>query len=85
MIYCEVNKVKCLSNLSRLNYPSDLGFDIGRLYSYKGKDFYYEDVLKSELDSRIKNNPEKDKLLIQYHYRKGYNLCREIIEIRYYR
>ncbi len=62
MMYCEVNKVKCLSNLSRLNYPSDLVFDIGKLYSFKGKDFYYEDILKSELDSRIKNTIEKDTL-----------------------
>ena len=62
MMYCGVNKLKCLSNLNRLNYPSDLVFDIGRLYSFKGKDFYYEDILKSELDSRIKNTIEKDTI-----------------------
>ena len=54
--------MKCLSNLSRLNYPADLVFDIARLYAFKGKDFYYEDILKSELDSRIKNTIEKDTI-----------------------
>lgn len=54
--------MKCLSNLSRLNYPADLVFDIGRLYAFKGKDFYYEDILKSELESRIKNTIEKDTI-----------------------
>lgn len=50
----------CLSNIDRITYPSDLVIDLTKLYRFKGKDFYYEDVLKSELKSIVKTTIEKD-------------------------
>lgn len=52
--------MKCLSNLDRLNYPSDLVMDLTKLYRFKGKDFYYEDVLKNNLNSMIQKTIEMD-------------------------
>lgn len=54
--------MKCLNNLNRINYPADLVYNLTKLYAYKGKDFYYENVLKSEMDGRIKNTIEKDTI-----------------------
>lgn len=50
----------CLSNIERISYPSDLVMDLTKLYRFKGKDFYYEDVLKPELKSIIKSTIERD-------------------------
>jgi hypothetical protein len=52
--------MKCLSNLDRINYPSDLVMDLTKLYRFKGKDFYYEDVLKANLNGMINKTVEKD-------------------------
>ena len=58
----EVRQMKCLSNLQRLNYPADLVYKISKLYSFKGKDFYYEDVLKASLAKKIENTIAKDTI-----------------------
>ena len=52
--------MKCVSNLDRINYPSDLVMDLTKLYRFKGKDFYYEDVLKANLNGMINKTVEKD-------------------------
>lgn len=52
--------MKCLSNLDRISYPADLVMDLTKLYRFKGKDFYYEDMLKSTIDGIIKLTIEKD-------------------------
>ena len=52
--------MKCISNLDRINYPSDLVYDLTRLYTFKGKDFHYEDVLKQYMNQIIKSTIEKD-------------------------
>ncbi len=52
--------MNCIKNLSRINYPSDLVYQLTKLYTYKGKDFYYEDVLKQYMNQIIKNTIEKD-------------------------
>ena len=54
--------MKCLSNISRINYPSDLVSSLTRLYTFKGKDFYYEDVLKNYMNGIIKETIEKDTI-----------------------
>ena len=56
--------MKCLSNLERLSYPADLVMDLTSLYRYKGKDFYYEDVLKSEMNGIIKRTVERDTFYV---------------------
>ena len=50
----------CLQNLDRITYPAELVMDLTNLYRYKGKDFYYEDVLKNEMNGIIKVTIEKD-------------------------
>lgn len=52
--------MKCISNIDRINYPSDLVMELTKLYRFKGKDFYYEDALKTRLSSIIKLTIEKD-------------------------
>lgn len=54
--------MKCLNCLNRINYPADLVYNLTNLYSFKGKDFYYEQVLKHELEGRIKHTVEKDTI-----------------------
>lgn len=52
--------MNCLKNLDRITYPAELVMDLTNLYRYKGKDFYYEDVLKSDLNGIIRVTIEKD-------------------------
>ena len=54
----------CFSNIDRLTYPNSLVISLTKLYQYKGKDFYYEDVLKNYIDAIIKNTIEKDALYV---------------------
>ncbi len=54
--------MNCISNLERINYPSDLVYDLTQLYTYKGKDFHYEDVLKQYMTQIIKSTIEKDTI-----------------------
>ncbi|MDE6656566.1 MAG: hypothetical protein K2J85_06215, partial [Anaeroplasmataceae bacterium] len=46
--------------MQRISYPSDLVMDLTRLYRFKGKDFYYEDIFKSDMQTIIKDTIEKD-------------------------
>lgn len=52
--------MKCLENLDRIKYPSELVMDLTKLYRFKGKDFYYEDIFKSTINNKIKMTIEKD-------------------------
>ena len=52
--------MKCITNLERINYPKELVYDLTKLYTYKGKDFYYEDVLKQYMPQIIKTTIEHD-------------------------
>ena len=54
--------MKCIKNLERINYPKELVYDLTKLYTFKGKDFYYEDVLKQYMQQIIKNTIEHDVL-----------------------
>ncbi|MGM9969317.1 MAG: hypothetical protein ACI35S_02860 [Anaeroplasma sp.] len=54
--------MKCLSNLERINFPSSLVNSLTKLYTFKGKDFYYEDILKSYMTGIIKETIEKDTI-----------------------
>ena len=52
--------MRCIENLDRINYPKELVYDLTKLYTFKGKDFYYEDVLKQYMQQIIKNTIEHD-------------------------
>ena len=52
--------MKCLDNLDRINYPKELVCLLTKLYTFKGKDFYYEDVLKNYMSGIIKQTICKD-------------------------
>ncbi len=52
--------MSCLNNIERINFPADLVMDLTKLYQYKGKDFYYADVLKNNLSGIIRITVEKD-------------------------
>lgn len=54
----------CFTNIDRLTYPNSLVISLTKLYQFKGKDFYYEDVLKNYMDAIIKNTIEKDALYV---------------------
>lgn len=49
-----------LENMKRISYPSDLVMDLTKLYRFKGKDFYYEDIFKTDMQTIIKDTIEKD-------------------------
>ena len=50
----------CLENIKRISYPADLVMDLTRLYRFKGKDFYYEDVLKNQMEKIVTETIYKD-------------------------
>lgn len=52
--------MKCLTNMERITLSTDIVMDMIKLYQYKGKDFYYQDILKSDLDYIIKETVEKE-------------------------
>lgn len=52
--------MNCLRNISSTLYKTDLVKKLTDLYMYKGKDFYYEDVLKAYINGIIQETIEKD-------------------------
>ena len=50
----------CLENMKRISYPTDLVMNLTKLYRFKGKDFYYEDIYKNDMQTIIKDTIEKD-------------------------
>ncbi len=52
--------MNCMLNLKRITYPKDLVYDLTRLYTYRGKDFYYANKLKQNKKNITKSVIEKD-------------------------
>lgn len=50
----------CLNNIDRISYPSKLVMELTKLYHFKGKSFYYEDLFKNDLATMVKETIEKD-------------------------
>ena len=50
----------CLENMKRISYQGDLVMDLTKLYRFKGKDFYYEDVFKNQMNSIVSETIYKD-------------------------
>ena len=51
-----------LENIKRISYPADLVIDLTKLYRFKGKDFYYEDVFKNQMNNIVNETIYKDCL-----------------------
>lgn len=56
--------MRCIENLERINYPKELVYNLTNLYTFKGKDFYYEDVLKQYMSQIVKNTIERDVMAV---------------------
>lgn len=52
--------MNCLNNVDRAVFRADLVKSLTNLYTYKGKDFYYEEVLKNYMKEIINNTIYKD-------------------------
>lgn len=72
----------CLDNIERIAYPSDLVIDLTKLYRFKGKDFYYEDIFRADMQTIIKDTIERDTFyaskLLKLNISE--NRCRLIIQ-----
>lgn len=51
-----------LENIKRISYQADLVMDLTKLYRFKGKDFYYEDVFKNQMNNIVNETIYKDCL-----------------------
>lgn len=56
--------MKCLNNMERLQIANDTMMKLLALYEYKGKDYYFENILKSSLNQIIKQTIERDTFYI---------------------
>lgn len=52
--------MSCLDNLANITYPIELVYNLTKLYTFRGKDFYYENVFKQYMDATIKRTIEED-------------------------
>ena len=52
----------CLENMKRISYQADLVMDLTKLYRFKGKDFYYEDIFKNQMNTIVNETIYKDCL-----------------------
>lgn len=52
--------MKSISNMERITLTTDMVMDMIKLYQFKGKDFFYEDVMRSDMDYIIKQTCEKE-------------------------
>ena len=64
IISSEVELMKCLNNMERLQIANDTMMKLLTLYEYKGKDYYFENILKSSLNQIIKQTIERDTFYI---------------------
>lgn len=49
-----------LNNLSRLTLNNETVLELMKLYQYKGKDFYYEDIMKQDMPRVVKEAIERE-------------------------
>ena len=52
----------CLENIERIAYPADLVMDLTKLYCFKGKDFFYEDIFRNDMTTIKKDTVEKETI-----------------------
>lgn len=56
--------MSCLKNLQRVTYTNDMIMNLIKLYKFHGKEFYYSNILKSDLEYFKKNVIEKDSFYL---------------------
>jgi hypothetical protein len=54
--------MNCLKNIERITYTKELVYNLSRLYTYRGKDFHYEDVFKAHMQGIIRRTIIKDTI-----------------------
>ena len=59
-----VIKMGALNNISRLNYRNDAVMKLIKLYQYKGKEFYYHNILKNDRIYISKQTIAKDTFFV---------------------
>lgn len=52
--------MNCLNNMNRLQISNETMMKLLTLYEYKGKDYYFENILKSSLSQIIRQTVERD-------------------------
>lgn len=55
-----MNALYSLENIDRISYPAELVMQLTKLYRFKGKDFYYEDIFKADMPTIIKETIERE-------------------------
>lgn len=56
--------MSCLKNIDRLQISNTTMMKLLKLYEYKGKDYYYENILKGTLSQIIKQTIERDSFYL---------------------
>ena len=59
-----VIKMGALDNISRINYRNDAVMKLIKLYQYKGKEFYYHNILKADRNYIAKQTVAKDTFYV---------------------
>ena len=54
--------MNCLKNIERITYTKELVYNLSKLYTYRGKDFHYEDVFKQHMQGIIRRTIAKDTI-----------------------
>lgn len=54
--------MNCLKNIERITYTKELVYNLSKLYTYRGKDFHYEDVFKQHMQGIIRRTITKDTI-----------------------
>ncbi len=56
--------MNCLNNINRLQITNETLMNLLKLYEYKGKDYFYENVLKGNLSQIIRQTIERDSFYL---------------------
>ena len=54
--------MNCLKNIERITYTKELVYNLSQLYTFRGKDFYYEDVFKQHMQGIVRRVIIKDTI-----------------------
>ena len=52
--------MECINSVNNARYTTELVSSLTMLYTFKGKDFYYEEILKNFMKKIVEETVEKD-------------------------
>lgn len=52
--------MSCLDSIANITYPRELVYNLTKLYNFRGKDYYYENVFKQYMQATIQRTIEED-------------------------